>query len=75
MSDHSVRSQSSHPFVLVAPFGVKASVVDGRYVPGVVHGVKIVGYAASQSKAVQARARRLGAKIVPLVDGVAHVSY
>jgi hypothetical protein len=76
MSMFVIRSRSSHPFALVAPIVArKAAFVDGAIVPPVISGARLVGYAASQSPAVKARARRLGARIVPIIDGKVEVSY
>jgi hypothetical protein len=64
------KTRSKHPFALVTfvrsspfgPFGARAVI-----------GIKIVGFAASEGKAVQARARRLGAIIVPISGGQVEV--
>jgi hypothetical protein len=68
---YTLPTRSTHAYALVKPTGIKATFVDGVYTPGVVTGAHIVGYAASKSKPVHARARRLGAIVVPIVDGKA----
>lgn len=71
-----LRTRSTHPYALVHLYGPRTTFdkVTGKLVPGHVDGIELVGYAASTGPAVAARARRLGARIVPIIDGTITVT-
>lgn len=73
MTTYTIKTRSTHPFALV-----KVLYHPAVYEP--VHSMhkvrerepyaaELVGYAASKSAAVMARARRLGAVVLPIVEG------
>lgn len=69
-----LKTRSNAPFALVKRYFGKPEygTVNGKYAvvkPGAFRDAEIVGYAHSRSNAVLARARRLGADILPIVYG------
>jgi hypothetical protein len=61
-----IKTRSKAVYALVRAYYEK-----GDILPGPFTGAEIVGYAHSASPAVLTRARRLRAKLVPIVDGAA----
>lgn len=63
---HTIRTRSTHPFALV---GFDRGEPEGPYRIRPITGIHLLGYAASEGPAVVKRAKRLGARIVPIADG------
>lgn len=74
-----LKTRSKAPYALVKVYFTKPEygTVDGRYTivtPAVPTDAEIVGYAHSGNAAVSARCRRLGAKLLSIVDGKVEVT-
>lgn len=73
-TDPFIRTRSTHAFALVRVDRDRPTIVDGRIVPGAIVGASIVGYAATNSPRVRARAERMSrtgsmVHVRPIVNG------
>ncbi len=73
-TDTTIRTRSTHAFALVRVNRAPSTIVDGRIVPGAIVGASLVGYAATDSPRVRARAERMSrtgsiVHVRPIIDG------
>lgn len=71
---YTIKTRTTHPYCLVkVRYAGKATYEAGVYALPAPTGAEIVGYAATAGPKVTARAKRLGAHLVPVVAGAVTV--
>lgn len=69
-----LKTRSQAKYALVRTEHTKATYAAGVLTPGEFIDAKIIGYAYSTKHTVELRAKRLGAVILPIVDGKVEVT-